>query len=327
MKKVAILDDYLRLALASADWSVLDGRCEIDVIDRPLQVPDEAARVLAPYHALCHLRERTAMPRSLIEQLPRLEFMTVTGQRHRTLDLQAAAAHGVLVSHVTRGQETSHATPELAWGLILACARHIPLEDRRLRSGLWQGTAGMLLQGKTLGLVGLGRVGRVMAGIGRAFGMQVLAWSPNLTEEAAALHGATRVDKQALFARSDVVSLHVVLGERSRHLVDAQALAWMKPEAILVNTARGPIVDEAALVDALRRRRIAGAGLDVFEVEPLPPGHPLLALDNVVLTPHLGYVTRDNFRLFYGATVEGLRAWLDGHPQNLLGDGGTATSP
>ncbi len=318
MKKVALLDDYLRLALESADWSVLHGRCEIDVIDRPLLVPDEAAQVLAPYHALCHLRERTAMPRSLIERLPRLEFMTVTGQQHRTLDLQAAAEHSVLVSHVTPGQATSHATPELAWGLILACARHIPLEDRRVRAGLWQGTAGMLLHGKTLGLVGLGRVGRVMAGIGRAFGMQVLAWSPRLTAEAAALHGATQVDKRTLFERSDVVSLHVVLGERSRHLVDAQALAWMKPEAILVNTARGPIVDETALVDALRGRRIAAAGLDVFDVEPLPPGHPLLALDNVVLTPHLGYVTKDNFRLFYTATVEGLRAWLDGAPGNLL---------
>jgi D-3-phosphoglycerate dehydrogenase len=244
--------------------------------------------------------------------------MTLTGQGHRTLDLAAARERGVLVSHVTAGQPGSQAAPELAWGLILACARHIPLEDRRLRAGAWQGTPGMLLHGKTLGLVGLGRTGRAMARIGLAFGMRVLAWSPHLEVEQAAAQGATRVDKQDLFALSDVVSLHVVLGERSRHLVDAQALAWMKPEAILVNTARGPIVDEAALVQALQQRRIAAAGLDVFDTEPLPAGHPLCTLDNVVLTPHIGFVTRDTFHGFYGATVAGLLAWLKGRPLNLL---------
>jgi D-3-phosphoglycerate dehydrogenase len=318
MKRVAILGDYERIARASADWSVLDGLCEVDFIDRPLQDPLEAARVLAPYHALCHLRERLPMPRSLIERLPRLQFMTLTGQGHRTLDLAAARERGVLVSHVTAGQPGSQAAPELAWGLILACARHIPLEDRRLRAGAWQGTPGMLLHGKTFGLVGLGRTGRAMARIGLAFGMRVLAWSPHLEVEQAAAQGATRVDKQDLFALSDVVSLHVVLGERSRHLVDAQALAWMKPEAILVNTARGPIVDEAALVQALQQRRIAAAGLDVLDTEPLPAGHPLCTLDNVVLTPHIGFVTRDTFHGFYGATVAGLLAWLKGRPLNLL---------
>ena len=319
-KKIAILDDYLGLALRSADWSVLDGLCEIDVIDRKLQVPGEAAEVLAPYHVLCHLRERTPMPRALIERLPRLQFMTVTGKAHRTLDLQAATDCGVLVSHVSAGQTGSRATPEMAWGLILAAARHIALEDRRTRAGHWQTTTGMLLDGRTLGLVGLGRVGQAMASIGRAFGMRVLAWSPNLTEAQAAAHGATRVDKQALFRNSDVLSIHVVLSERSRHLVDAEALGWMKPDAILVNTARGPIVDECALVEALRAGRIGGAGLDVFDTEPLAPDHPLLALDNVVLTPHLGYATHDTFRGFYRATVAGVLAFLEGRPSNLLND-------
>ncbi len=318
MKKIAILDDYLHLAMRSADWSVLDGLCQIDVIDRKLQVPDEAAEVLAPYHVLCHLRERTPMPRALLERLPQLEFMTITGKAHRTLDMQAATDCGVLVSHASAGQVGSRATPELAWGLILATARHIALEDRRIRAGHWQTTTGTLLDGKTLGLLGLGRVGQTMASIARAFGMRVLAWSPNLDAATAAAHGATRVDKQTLFTESDVLSIHVVLSERSRHLVDATALGWMKPEAILVNTARGPIVDEAALVDALQAGRLGGAGLDVFETEPLPPGHPLLALDNVVLTPHLGYATHDTFQGFYGATVAAVQAFLQGRPVHLL---------
>lgn len=318
-KKLAILDDYLHLALRSADWSVLEDRCEIDVIDRKLEVPDEAAEVLAPYHFLCHLRERTPMPRVLIERLPKLEFMTVTGKAHRTLDLAAATERGIVVSHVSSAVEGSNATPEMAWGLILAAARYIPQEDRQVRSGGWQHTAGMLLDGKTLGLLGLGRIGQRMAAIGKAFGMRVIAWSQNLTAEAAAAHGVERVDKEALFRRADVMSIHVVLSERSRHLVGAQELAWMKPEAILVNTARGPIVDEGALVAALASGRLGAAGLDVFEQEPLPAGHPLTRLDNVVLTPHLGYVTRDTIAGFYQATVAGVRAYLDGAPVGIRG--------
>jgi phosphoglycerate dehydrogenase-like enzyme len=325
VKKVAVLDDYLHLALKSADWSVLDGLCEIDVIDRKLQVPDEAAEVLAPYEVLCHLRERMPMPRSLLERLPRLEFMTVTGRAHRTLDLAAARAQGVLVSHVSAGETGSRSTPELAWGLILAVARHIAVEDRRVRQGVWQSTTGTLLAGKTLGLLGLGRTGQIMADIGRAFGMRVIAWSPNLTAQMAAQHGVTRVERDALFQGSDVLSVHVVLSERSHHLVGAREIALMRPEAILVNTARGAIVDEQALVGALQARRIGGAGLDVFETEPLPRDHPLLSLDNVVLSPHLGYATGDVFRGFYRATVAGVLAFLEGRPSNLLEASAAAT--
>jgi phosphoglycerate dehydrogenase-like enzyme len=317
-KRVAVLDDYLHLAKASADWNQLRAHCDIDFFHRPLPSLYEAAEVLAPYQVLCHLRERMPMPRELIERLPELEFMTVTGKAHRTMDLQAATDCGVLVSHVSAQQPGSRSTPELAWGLILSAARHISLEDRRTRAGDWQTTTGMLLDGKTLGLVGLGRVGQIMASIGKAFGMRVLAWSPNLTQEKAAEHGTLYVDKKTLFESSDVLSIHVVLSERSRHLVDAQALAWMQPHALLVNTARGPIVDEAALVDALISKRIGGAGLDVFETEPLPVQHSLRQLDNVVLTPHIGYATHDSFKAFYSATVNGLQAYLDGNPTHLL---------
>lgn len=314
MKRLAILDDYLHLALRSADWSVLEGQCRIDVIDRKLAVPDEAAEVLEPYHILCHLRERTPMPRALLERLPNLEFMTVTGKAHRTLDLRAATERGVVVSHVSSAVQGSNATPELAWGLILATARHIAYEDRGIREGAWQRTAGMLLDGKTLGLLGLGRVGQRMAAIGQAFGMRVVAWSPNLTDEAAAAFQVQRVDKDVLFAQSDVLSIHVVLSERSRHLVGRQELALMKPDALLVNTARGPVVDEGALVEALTQGRLGGAGLDVFETEPLPAGHPLTRLDNVVLTPHLGYATRETIAGFYQASVAGVQAYLAGAP-------------
>ncbi|MEK7947101.1 D-2-hydroxyacid dehydrogenase family protein [Pigmentiphaga sp. YJ18] len=319
MKRLAILDDYLHLALRSADWSVLEGQCRIDVIDRKLAVPDEAAEVLEPYHILCHLRERTPMPRALLERLPNLEFMTVTGKAHRTLDLQAATERGVVVSHVSSAVQGSNATPELAWGLILATARHIAYEDRGVREGAWQRTAGMLLDGKTLGLLGLGRVGQRMAAIGQAFGMRVVAWSPNLTDEAAAAFQVRRVDKDELFAQSDVLSIHVVLSERSRHLVGRRELALMKPDALLVNTARGPIVDEAALVQALAQGRLGGAGLDVFETEPLPAGHPLTRLDNVVLTPHLGYATRETIAGFYQASVAGVQAYLAGAPVGVRG--------
>lgn len=316
--RVAVLDDYEGLALASADWSVLEGHCEVDVIDRKLAVPGEAARVLAPYAVLCHLRERTAMPAQLIEQLPQLQFMTVTGRAHRTLDLAAATRCGVLVSHVSHDQEGSQATPELAWGLILAAARRIVSADASIRRGAWDTTPGILLEGKTLGLLGLGRIGQSMARIGQAFGMRVIAWSQNLTPEQAAVCGAEWVPREALFRQSDVLSIHLVLSDRSRRTVDTQELSWMKPEAILVNTSRGPIVNEAALVEALAQRRIGAAGLDVFEQEPLPAAHPLRGLDNVVLTPHVGYVTRDSLANFYRATVTGLQAYFQGSPIKLL---------
>jgi D-3-phosphoglycerate dehydrogenase len=315
---VAVLDDYLGVSQELADWSVLQGLCQVDVIRHALPNLDDAAKALAPYDVLCHLRERTAMPRTLIERLPNLKFMTVTGKTHRTMDLAAATERGIAVTNVSAHLKASNATPELTWALILAVARHVPFEDRQLRAGRWQNTLGLLLEGKTLGLLGLGRVGQRVAAIGQAFGMQVIAWSPNLTTEAAAVFGVQRVAKEALFAQSDVLSVHVVLSERSRHLVGRAELALMRHTALLVNTARGPIVDEAALVEALASGRLAGAGLDVFENEPLAPDHPLCAMDQVVLTPHLGYGTRETFSGFYRSTVQGLLAYFKGEPLELL---------
>ncbi len=321
MFRVAILDDYARVALDMADWSPLDERCRIDVIDRALAVPDEAAEVLAPYHVLCHLRERTAMLRALIERLPNLQLVTITGTEHRTLDLAAAHDRSIVVCHSAprAGSGQGQGTPELTLGLMLALARKIAFEDARVRAGHWQSTLGTTLWGKTLGVIGLGRVGRRVAELGRAFGMTVLAWSPNMTAAAASAAGARLATKDELFAASDYVSLHVVLGERSRGIVGARELAAMKPTAYLINTSRGPLVDEAALLSALRERRIGGAGLDVFWHEPLAADHPIRMLPNVVLTPHLGYVVEESFRAFYEDTVENIAAWLDGKPIRVVG--------
>jgi D-3-phosphoglycerate dehydrogenase len=312
--RLAILDDYQRVALKMADWSAIAQRCDIDVIDRPLAVPDEAAQVLAPYNILCLLRERTAMPRALIERLPNLRLLAITGAAHRTLDLAAATEHGVLVCHTSAHPGAHQGTPELAIALMLAVVRQIPCEDRLIRDGRWQTTLGIQLSGRTLGIVGLGNIGRKVARVAQALDMKVIAWSQNLTPEAAAAAGVTRVDKNELFRSSDVVSLHLVLSERTRGIVGAHELSLMKPTACIINTARGPLIDEAALIDVLRNRRIAGAGLDVYWQEPIPPDHPLLALDNVVLTPHLGYVVEESYRAFYGDTVANVTAWLNGKP-------------
>lgn len=320
MLRLAILDDYARVALAMADWSPLDGRCRIDVVDRALAVPDEAAEVLAPYDVLCHLRERTAMPAALIERLPHLKLVTITGAAHRTLDLAAAHARGIVVCHSASrpGSGQGEGTPELTLGLMLALARSIAHEHAGMRAGAWQSTVGTTLYGRRLGVIGLGRVGRRVAALARAFGMDVVAWSPNMTAEQAAAAGARLATKHELFATCDYVSLHVVLGERSRGIVGAAELAAMKPTAFIVNTARGPLIDEAALMSALGERRIAGAGLDVFWTEPLAGDHPIRALPNVVLTPHLGYVVEESLRAFYEDTVENVVAWLDGKPIRVV---------
>jgi D-3-phosphoglycerate dehydrogenase len=317
MTRIAILDDYQRVAFAMADWSDIRARATVEQFDRNL-APDEAATVLAPFDIVCHLRERMAFPGALIAALPNLRMIAVTGPAHRTLDLAAATARGIVVCNTTGRGGGAHATPELALGLILALTRHIAAEDRRMRQGLWQGTVGTVLHGKVLGIVGLGRVGGRVAALARAFGMEVIAWSQNLTDARAAELGARRVAKDELFATSDVVTIHLVLGERTRGIVGAAELALMKSSAYLVNTARGSIVDEAALVDALRRRAIAGAALDVYGEEPLPPGHALRALDNTVLTPHLGYVSEEGYRTYYGETVENIVAFLDGKPVRVL---------
>jgi D-3-phosphoglycerate dehydrogenase len=317
--KIAVLDDYLHLSQKSADWSKLPPECEISVIDRPLAVPDEAAEVLKPFNAISLIRERTPVPRALVERLPNLKLICITGFYHRTLDVAAANEHGIVVSHTDLFRGTyNKATSELAWGLMFAVARHIPYESNEMRKGGWQHTAGITLSRRTLGLVGLGRQGRNMVPTAKALGMNVIAWSPNLTQEKAAEFGVTRVDKNALFAESDVVSLHMVLAESTRGIVGARELALMKPTAILINTARGPLVEEQALIDVLREQRIAGAGLDVYHREPLPDDDVLRTLPNVVLTPHLGYATQEFFKVAYEDTVENIAAFVSGKPIRVL---------
>ena len=316
MLKLALIDDYARVALASADWSRLDGKAEITVFDRHLG-EDEAARELTPFDMICTIRERMAFPRSLIERLPNLKLITIVGARLTNLDLEAASERGVIVAHSGRSPafaNTAAATPELSWGLMIATVRHLAAQDRRMRAGLWQSEVGTILAGKTLGLLGLGRIGKRMAHYAKAFDMDVIAWSQNLTAEAAAAEGVRRVEKDELFRQSDVVSIHLVLSDRTRGLVTARELKLMKPTAYLINTSRGPIVVERDLIAALRDGTIAGAGLDVFDQEPPPPDHPLRSMDNVTLSPHLGYATRETLAAFYSDSLEAIVAFADGAP-------------
>ncbi len=317
LPQVAILDDYAGVALGLADWSPVRTRAEVTVFDRHLSEP-EAADALRPFDVLCTVRERMALPRTLLDALPNLKLITIVGRSLPNLDMAAATERGILVAHSDfanpRFKSVRDATPELAWGLMIATVRNLAEEHRRMREGGWQTTTGMTLSGKRLGLLGLGRTGKRMAEYAKVFDMQVIAWSQNLTEEAAATVGARRVEKAALFEESDVVSIHLVLSERTRGLVGEPELALMRPHAYLINTSRGPIVDEHALIGALTTGRIAGAGLDVYDIEPLPPDHPLRFLPNVTLSPHLGYVTREMLGAFYSDTVEAVVAWLDGNP-------------
>lgn len=315
--KIAILNDYLRRALVSADWSNIAKTCDITVFDRAIAAAD-AARTLAPFDIICTLRERMPISRELIAQLPNLKMIAVTGLYNRTLDVAAASERGIVVSFTELRGTYRKATCELTWGLMLAVARHIPFEANRMRQGGWQNTAGFVLAGRTLGLLGLGRQGRYMVPVAKAFGMEVIAWSQNLTAEFAAQHDVRRVEKDELFRTADVLSVHLVLGERSRGLVGARELALMKSSAILVNAARGPIIDESALIAALREGRIAGAGLDVFSQEPLPDDSPLRSLPNVVLTPHQGHNVQEFFQVAYADVVENISAFLKGKLIRLL---------
>ena len=317
MLKIAILDDYAKIALQSADWSVLGGKAEITVFDRHLS-EDEAASVLQPFDVFCTIRERMSLPRSLFQRLPNLKLVTIIGMSLPNLDMRAATEHGVIVAHSNFTNPIYagifNATPELTWGLMIATVRHMDLESRRMRAGGWQGTVGMILAGRTLGLLGLGRIGKRMAAYGRAFDMTVIAWSQNLTEEAATAVGARRVEKDDLFRLADILSIHVQLSDRTRGLVTARELALMKPGAYLINTSRGPIVVEADLIAALRTGRIAGAGIDVYDAEPPAADHPFRTLDNVTVTPHLGYVTRETLTAFYTDTLEAVVAFAEGVP-------------
>lgn len=313
MTRVAVLDDYLRRAASLADWESLDA--EVAFFHEPL-AGAELVEALAGFDALVLMRERTAFPREVLARLPGLRLVVTTGMRNASLDVGYLRERGVVVSG-TEGSGTS--TVEVAWALILAVAKRVVAEDRALRAGRWQTGFPASLAGSVLGLAGLGRLGSAMVAPARAFGMEAVAWSANLTDARAAEVGVERVSKDELLRRADVLSIHLVLGDRTRGLFGAAELAALKPSAVLVNTSRGPIVDEAALVDALRAGTIAGAGLDVYDAEPLPAGHPLLALDNVVLTPHLGYVTEAGFREMYRQAVEDVRAFLAGAPIRVVG--------
>ena len=317
MLKVALLDDYQKVALTFADWSRVQAACDVTVFDRHLGSVDEAAAALADFDVICLIRERMPVPAALIERLPNLKLIVVTGAHNRTLDLAACAARGIVVSH-TRNAGTEHPTAELTWALILGAARYVGTETQNFREGRWQTTVGTTLFGRTLGVLGLGRLGTVVAQLGKAFGMEVMAWSPNLTAERAQAAGVRLATKAELFAGSDVVTLHMVLSDRTRGLVGAEDLALMRPDSILVNTSRGPLIDEAALLAALRDRRIGVAALDVYGQEPLAPDHPFRTLPNVLATPHLGYVTLETFEVFFPDVVEDIEAFLAGRPIRLL---------
>lgn len=315
MTRIALLDDYQNVARRMANWASLPADCEVVTFHDHLAEQDVLVERLVSFDVVMVMRERTPFPASLFARLPKLRLLVTPGMRNASIDLAAAYAHGVTVCG-TGGQP--HPTAELTWGLIHALMRQIPREDQSVRKGGWQLGVGLGLAGRTLGLIGLGRLGARVARVGLAFDMKVIAWSENLTEARAAEVGATRVAKEVLLAEADVASIHLVLSERSRHLIGAPELAAMKSSAFLVNTSRGPIVDEDALVTALRAGTIAGAGLDVFGAEPLPLDHPLRTLDNTVITPHIGYVTRETYEVFYGEGVDAIQGFLAGTPVKVL---------
>ena len=307
MIRIAILDDYQNVALKMADWSPLAGRAAITVFNDHLSNLDEVVERLLPFEVVCVMRERTPLPRAVIERLPRLKLIASTGPRNAAIDVDAAAERGIVVAHTGY---RARPTIEMTWALILATARQVALENTHLRAGGWQLTVGDGLHGKTLGVLGLGNIGSEVARIGLAFGMEVIAWSQNLTADKAQTGGARPVSKEELFRSADILTIHLVLSQRTKGLVGAAELQAMKPSARLINTSRGPIVDEPALIEVLRERRIAGAALDVFDIEPLPADHPFRLFDNVLSTPHIGYVARDLYRIFYGDTVKNVTRWL-----------------
>jgi D-3-phosphoglycerate dehydrogenase len=314
--RCAVLDDYQNVALKMADWSKVAGDVEVKVFDKPLGGPEEVIRALQGFAIICAMRERTPFPRRVIEGLPDLKLLITTGARNLSFDMVAAAERGIVVSG-TAG--FGNPTAGLTFGLILELTRRIGYEHARLKAGAaWQTTVGIDLEGKTLGIVGLGKLGNRVAQIAKPFGMKVIAWSQNLTPDKCREAGVEYATKEDLFRQADFVTIHVQLSERSRGLVGAKDLGLMKPTAFLINTSRGPIVDQEALLAVLRERRIAGAGLDVFDIEPLPLGHPFRHLDNAVITPHLGYVTAENYRLYFRDIVDDIRAFLEGKPVRVI---------
>jgi phosphoglycerate dehydrogenase-like enzyme len=320
--RVAVLDDYHHQAHGYADWASLGPHVEVVFLHEPIG-QDALAGALADFDVVVLMRERTALRQPVLELLPRLRLVVTTGMRNASVDVGYLSQHEVVVSGTdgsgSRQGPGVPSTAEVAWALVLAVCKHVTAEDRAIRDGRWQVGMPVTLAGATLGLAGLGTLGAAMAGPARAFGMQIVAWSQNLTQDRADAAGVRLVSKDELLSASDVLSIHLVLSERSRGLFQAADLARMKPTAVLINTSRGPIVDERALIEALRGKTIAGAGLDVYDTEPLPPGHPLTTLDNVVLLPHLGYVSEPGFRHMYGQVVQDIAAFLDGSPIRVLG--------
>jgi phosphoglycerate dehydrogenase-like enzyme len=305
--RIAILDDYQNVALELADWSPVTDRATVTVFNDHLSDAEGIVDRLQEFDVVCVMRERTPLTRDILGRLPHLKLIASTGPRNASIDVEAAAACGIEVMHTNYD---SSPTIELTWALILASARNLANEAASVRSGGWQRTVGDGLRGKVLGVLGLGNIGREVARIAYAFGMEVIAWSENLTPEKAAAAGARLVSKKELFERADILTIHLVLSSRTRWLVGRPELALMKRSARLVNTSRGPIVDENALVETLRGGRLADAAIDVFDVEPLPPEHPFRQLDNVIATPHIGYVSRDLYRVFYQDTVANIKDWL-----------------
>src|SRR3954469_24368760 len=314
--RCAILDDYLNVALSVADWSKVQDRVDVTVFNQPFANPEPAASALKDFEIICAMRERTPFPRTMFAALPNLKLMITSGMRNAAIDMEAAKDHGVVLCGTQWGRDP---TAPLTMGLILELTRNIGRENARMHAGdPLQKFVGMEIEGRTLGVVGLGKLGTKVSKLAQAFGMNVIAWSPNLTPEKCKEAGVTYATKEELFSTADVVTIHVVLGPRSRGLVGRDDLLRMKPTAYIVNTARGPIIDETALLEVLQQKKIAGAGIDVFSVEPLPVDHPFRKLDNMVITPHLGYATEEVFRGHYSQMVEGIDAWFKGEPLRRL---------
>ena len=319
MVRVAVLDDYAEIAAGLADWESIPG-AEVTFFKKHVVEPDALVAMLDGFDVVQMMHERTPIPATVLERLPRLKLLCGTGGRQPHVDMAAAGRLGIPVTG-TRGSSGvggGGPTMELAWGLIIGLMRHIPWEDREIRQGRWQTRMGTALAGKTLGIQGLGGIGTPMARMGNAFSMNVIAWGPTLDAKRASATGATYVSWDELFSQSDVLTIHVPLSDLSRGWITAREFDLMKPTAYLINTSRGPIVQQQALIEALKERKIAGAALDVHDEEPLPVGHPLLALDNVVLTPHLGYASIESMRLFFEGAVASIKAWLAGKPTNVL---------
>jgi len=315
MPRVALLDDYQGVAFSMADWRKLPQGSRVEAFRDHLTDEDALAERLAPFDVVVAIRERTPFPGSLLRRLPNLRLLITKGPRNAVFDMAAAAELAVTVCGT---RSAAPPTAELTWALILGLVRQVAREDRAIREGGWQQTIGRTLDGLTLGCLGLGNLGSRVARVGQAYGMQVIAWSQNLTAERCQAVGARLVSKDALFTQADVLTVHLQLSDRTHAIVGVRELALMKPDAYLINTSRGPIVEEAALIEALRERRIAGAGLDVFDREPLPPDHPLRHIENTLLTPHLGYVTREEYALFYGDALEDILAYLKGEPVRVI---------